>query len=992
MARVRDSSLAAFPGRTAWNPYVRSTYWEPPIVEGACGKTTARSHRQQSKARNFNSTAVQFQLLPAAMNQSRSPHNGVDCHRPAMRHKSRKQDESFRNGPHAVKHNRSFSECSSESFSKQFVPGKSKQYPKGNLGRSVLNSPGFLNQCARLRGHDIITDSLGSCDSRPGSSDESIANHSPIPQLDAGSPDNFGYFRIFDEIGVCNSSFFGAGRGEPFEDLNKNFLKIDLSDVNDSYSELLSPMRIQSPIQQPMRSPSAHADVLNVPFIPLITKELEIENDVYFRQPICEQRAFSPGVQKDASGVPLIRNELEEDDYNQVSPIQIHSPSAQSDASNVALIPPKELEIAKEASGYSEQQSPACEQRACSPNVQADALNVSLTSLMSRELEMANGAEKIGSERQLLACEQQCASAEQDVPNASLMAMETEAAREVEKDQSPDCLLKQTYCCSDHPFTEPFYCQTCCKPICRDCAVHCVRKHVTIELVDFIEITQRQAEDVLIEAYLGIDVLADDMENMGIVEARRWKFEALQEKYLNLKEDRNRLSQAISALKCAIHDSRLSALVCNPDDLLKRKDMVLAEIWQIRQNRKTKARAGREENWISFRSSDSSVLPAIANGGTVVLTGPGTIGDHKINHDYKSQQFFPYGLNEIVMQSIPRGYAIASYGSNIVLPSWEPELYVKSTSVQIIGHFGDESPDNLCRPWGVTCDKDGNIIVSDRSNNRIQIYREDGTLVRRFGTYGNGPCQFNRPAGIAVDARRRLIVVDKDNHRVQILTMEGEFLRSFGEHGERQGQFSYPWDVAVNSNCEIAVTDTRNHRIQLFSPEGIPLRMFGGQPHLLRYLDSPRGICFNNDGKLIVTDFNNHHVLIIEYNMTEMRILRCEKESKSRRHGENDGGESGDGQNDENTPAFQRPQGVIAADDGSILVADSRHNSIKAFNSIGTLIYTYMPGQEEMDRPLGVALYCDGRMAFTDYGRNYVRLVRLENHVNPIPRNAIMSG
>jgi len=220
--------------------------------------------------------------------------------------------------------------------------------------------------------------------------------------------------------------------------------------------------------------------------------------------------------------------------------------------------------------------------------------------------------------------------------------------------------------------------------------------------------------------------------------------------------------------------------------------------------------------------------------------------------------------------------------------------------------------------------------------------------------------------------------------------MEGEFLISFGEHGERQGQFSYPWDVAVNSNCEIAVTDTRNHRIQLFSAEGIPLRMFGGQPHLLRYLDSPRGICFNNEGKLIVTDFNNHHVLIIEYNMTEMRILRCEKESKSRR--QDDGGEIGDGQNDENTPTFQRPQGIIAADDGSILVADSRHNSIKAFNSIGTLIYTYRPGQEEMDRPLGVALYCDGRMAFTDYGRNYVRLVRLENHVNPIPRNAIMCG
>lgn len=59
-----------------------------------------------------------------------------------------------------------------------------------------------------------------------------------------------------------------------------------------------------------------------------------------------------------------------------------------------------------------------------------------------------------------------------------------------------------------------------------------------------------------------------------IVETRRWKYEVLQEKYMNLKEDKARLAQAISALKCAIHESRSS-----PDDLLQKKDMVLAEVY-----------------------------------------------------------------------------------------------------------------------------------------------------------------------------------------------------------------------------------------------------------------------------------------------------------------------------------------------------------------------------------------------------------------------------
>lgn len=296
-----------------------------------------------------------------------------------------------------------------------------------------------------------------------------------------------------------------------------------------------------------------------------------------------------------------------------------------------------------------------------------------------------------------------------------------------------------------------------------------------------------------------------------IVEARRWKFEVLHERYMHLKEDKSRLSQAISALKYAIYDARFPNLACNPDDLLKKKDMVLAEvspltiilhvtyifwfniykliykeihyiacnffkfrvfvqIWQIRQSRKMKTRPIREENWISFKSSDSNVLAVIANGGNVLLNSPGTIGDRlPHNRDYKLlQSCFPYGLNEQMMQPIPRGRPIANYERSIVLPNRKPELQVKSTSVQIIGHFGENNPDNLCRPWGLICDNEGNIIISDRSNNRIQIYRDDGTLIRKFGSYGNGPCQFNRPAGIAVDARRRLIVVDKDNHRIQV--------------------------------------------------------------------------------------------------------------------------------------------------------------------------------------------------------------------------------
>lgn len=209
--------------------------------------------------------------------------------------------------------------------------------------------------------------------------------------------------------------------------------------------------------------------------------------------------------------------------------------------------------------------------------------------------------------------------------------------------------------------------------------------------------------------------------------------------------------------------------------------------------------------------------------------------------------------------------------------------------------------------------------------------------------------------------------------------MQGKFIAAFGRCGDQPGEFNYPWGIAVNSACEIAVTDTRNRRIQLFSAEGILLRTFGGKPHDLAKLDSPRDICFNKEGNMIVTDFSHHTIVIVNYLMNDSYVLNCESRNKIL---------DKNGEESHESPLL-RPQGVMMSDNGHIIVADSRHNAIKFFNSLGHLLYEYKPGLQEMDRPLGMALYTDGRILFTDYNQNYVRLVRLSNHQNPERRNVI---
>lgn len=82
--------------------------------------------------------------------------------------------------------------------------------------------------------------------------------------------------------------------------------------------------------------------------------------------------------------------------------------------------------------------------------------------------------------------------------------------------------------------------------------------------------------------------------------------------------------------------------------------------------------------------------------------------------------------------------------------------------------FGNEGQGNgqFFRPQGVAVDLEGNIIVSEGRNNRVQIFRSDGTFLSKFGRLGTGNREFNRPSGVCVTPDGHIVVVDFGNNRV----------------------------------------------------------------------------------------------------------------------------------------------------------------------------------------------------------------------------------
>ena len=72
------------------------------------------------------------------------------------------------------------------------------------------------------------------------------------------------------------------------------------------------------------------------------------------------------------------------------------------------------------------------------------------------------------------------------------------------------------------------------------------------------------------------------------------------------------------------------------------------------------------------------------------------------------------------------------------------------------------------RPNGVAVDEEGNIIVADSRNDRVQVFTCQGRFISKFGVKGTGPGEFDRPSGICVSPEGAIIVVDFGNNRVQI--------------------------------------------------------------------------------------------------------------------------------------------------------------------------------------------------------------------------------
>jgi DNA-binding beta-propeller fold protein YncE len=120
---------------------------------------------------------------------------------------------------------------------------------------------------------------------------------------------------------------------------------------------------------------------------------------------------------------------------------------------------------------------------------------------------------------------------------------------------------------------------------------------------------------------------------------------------------------------------------------------------------------------------------------------------------------------------------------------------------------------------------DGLVYVCDRPNNRIQVFRADGTFVmekivapRTLGDGAVWDIAFSR------DPQQRFIyLADGKNMKVHVIERESmEVLTSFGAGGRQPGQFFAVHSIATDSKGNIYTTETyEGKRVQKFTFKGL---------------------------------------------------------------------------------------------------------------------------------------------------------------------------
>ena len=273
-------------------------------------------------------------------------------------------------------------------------------------------------------------------------------------------------------------------------------------------------------------------------------------------------------------------------------------------------------------------------------------------------------------------------------------------------------------------------------------------------------------------------------------------------------------------------------------------------------------------------------------------------------------------------------------------------------------------------PSDIDVDTEGNLYISDRSNNRIRKVNPDGIITTIAGLgkpgYGGdfGPADkalLKYPFGISHDNKGNFYIADRGNNRVRkidqrgiITTIAGDGTHSFGgDYGPaNQSSLAFPTDVIVDSLGTVYIADRNNNRVRKIDRLGVITTLMGlsqtefnGDNEIAAEtsLHLPFALALNGEDRLLVVDRNHFRVREVRLQSNQVETIAGNGTFLFR----GDGGPGGGA-------TLDAPSGIALDSKGNVLFADRLHQRIRRVGSNGiieTVIGNGKQGNEGNGRP-----------------------------------------
>lgn len=297
-------------------------------------------------------------------------------------------------------------------------------------------------------------------------------------------------------------------------------------------------------------------------------------------------------------------------------------------------------------------------------------------------------------------------------------------------------------------------------------------------------------------------------------------------------------------------------------------------------------------------------------------------------------------------------------------------------------------------PYATAVDANGVVYVADNAAHVIRRISADGIVTTYAGTPGafgidDGTgfnARFYSPSGVAVDSAGNVFVADSGNSTVRKIA-PGGIVTTFAGLGRTRGgtdatgtsaRFEQPFGIAVDANGNVYVSDSMANTIRKISPAGVVTTLAG------RYGASgstdaagpdarfsvPYAVAVDTAGTVYVVDHGNHTIRKITASGTVSTLAGT-------------AGTAGSANGRGAAASFRYPSGIAVDRTGTVFVADTDNQLIRAISADGEVTTAGGSGatgstdgagtSARFFNPKGVAADSSGRIYVADLSNHTVR-------------------